>query len=136
MTFFGHGGFLRARFFYLPKSRNFPFFSSRPNPMPKNPKRRTLIQFAILQTVYIALLPFWPHAVGYTGRNFAEGFSMETLFFVLPIWPYPVIVLGCLGYAWWLYRKQQFKTARVMNGIPFPFALAMAAAASMFGFVV
>lgn len=87
--------------------------------------QKTKLRLIIFQVLYAIGLPFWPQAVGFSGRAFPEGPSLDGFLYVLPIWPYPSVLLGCIIGAWYYFRQGEFRKAKFLNIIPLPFALAM-----------
>jgi len=89
------------------------------------PAQKTKLRLIVFQSLYAIGLPFWPQAVGLSQRAFMDGPSVDAFMYVLPIWPYPFVFIGCTLGAWYYFRQGEFRKAKFLNIIPLPFSLAM-----------
>ncbi len=80
-----------------------------------------------IQLVQLLSLLFWALVIPNTILVFAQGFSWEALMFVLPVWAYPLLPVGCGVGAWILFRHDKIRQALIVASLPLVIALPLIA---------
>lgn len=77
------------------------------------------VTWLIITQVLAALSLFpWFIVAGLSVLAFDSGYGLSAVLFVVLIWLYPLLPLGCAIRAWWLYRHGQQRSALIMTSIP------------------
>ncbi|RPJ61651.1 MAG: hypothetical protein EHM12_05125 [Dehalococcoidia bacterium] len=96
-------------------------------------KGKTL--YIVLIVIALATLLPWPF-VAYTSLFAfdAPGSDKDpaTLAMTVPIWIYPVILLGSAGISWLMYRRKKLNLAIVLACIPLALIILYVAAAAIY----
>ena len=77
------------------------------------------ITWLIITQILAALSLFpWLIIAGLSLLAFDSGYRLSAILFVVFIWVYPLLLLGCAIQAWWLYRHGKVRGALITTSIP------------------
>ncbi len=74
----------------------------------------------LILTQVLATLSLFPWLImtGLSLLAFDSGYHLSAILFVVLIWVYPLLPLGCAIRAWWLYRHDKVRGALITTSIP------------------